>query len=516
MNGPPSPGWLRRSLGAIPVFAALAVGCSMTASDVGSTAERSTSAAAGLDVLAMACTDSPDDVYVTPGNLPPFTPDQRGNVIRCAPYGALSAADLDAAARTLGYAGPTLASGATMYRIAYLTQRATLSDGTLPGGISSALVFLPDTPIATQHPLIVAGHGSVGLADTCAPSRGDVQASGSFLDDAHSLVLPLAGYGYTVVMPDYAGFGYGSTSGWLVSEDEAHSLLDSTFAVQALLQPGTLTGDVVLVGHSQGGHAVLSAQAYAGSYGLAGNLAGVVAEAPLWFAGRSWGAALTDVLGIRPTVTTDMLAYVAQYFYSHGELYDGAGNGTEMMQSSVQGEIASMMASSCLDTLSNQIGAIGQHPSDIFDATFSLSVATCADTGVCLGSTASTWWTRFHDDRPDVDPNGAPMVLLFGGDDTTVTPSYAQCGIDKINSDLPQGAATTATFCIDQDAIHGAEVGGGSDVADGITRRSADWINQWIAAQTVGAPAPAACQAWTGVAPDGSTISCPSLPPNSD
>ena len=495
---------------------ALLGACSAAPSSVGTSAERAT-ATQGTDVLALGCTDSPSDVYVTPDGLPPFTPDQRGNVVRCAPSGALSASALDTAARALGYEGPTLTSGASIYRIAYLTQRATLADGTVPGGISSAIVFLPDTPIAAQHPLVVAGHGSVGIADACAPSLGDVQASGTFLDDAHSVAIPLAGYGYTVIMPDYAGFGYGATTGWLLSEDEAHSLLDSTFAMQQLLAPGSLTGDVVMVGHSQGGHAVLSAQAYASSYGIAGNLVGVVAEAPLWFAGRSWGAALTDVLGLRPTVSVDMLAYVVQYFYGHGEVYDGAGHGTDMLQSSVQGEVRSMLTTSCLDTLSSQIGTIAQHPSDLFSGTFDLSVATCADSGVCLGGDASKWWTRFHDDRPSLDPNGAPVVLIHGGEDATVTPAYAQCGIDKISQDLAQNPGSmTATFCVDPLAIHGAVAGPGSDDAAGVTRRNADWINQWIAAQTLGAAAPAACSPWTGIAADGSAISCPSLPPNQD
>src|SRR5580692_4834841 len=86
------------SLLSLASLAALAAGCSASTSSVGSTDERST-AGQGLDVLAIGCTDAPGDVYVTPGSLLAFTPDQRGNVIRCAPAAVLSASDLDAAAR---------------------------------------------------------------------------------------------------------------------------------------------------------------------------------------------------------------------------------------------------------------------------------------------------------------------------------------------------------------------------------------------------------------------------------
>jgi hypothetical protein len=106
--------------------------------------------------------------------------------------------------------------------------------------------------------------------------------------------------------------------------------------------------------------------------------------------------------------------------------------------------------------------------------------------------------------------------LFQGGEDQTVTPSYAQCGIDKINGDFANGGSSSFTVCYDPTAIHGGEVGSGVDVTTAITRRSADWINQFIAAQTLGASPPAPCSPWTGVDPSGNTISCPSLPPNSD
>ena len=459
-------------------------------------------------------------MYIAPGNLPAFTAAARGDVVRCAFDRTLSAAEVDASARAGGYQGPALTSGAHVYRIAYRTERVVSAAEQTPlGGLSSAVVFLPDAPRDGQHPLVVAGHGSVGLAASCAPSRGGMTDSGNFLDDARSLVLPLAGYGYTVIMPDYAGFGFGGTSGWSLAEDEAHSLLDSTRAMQELLVPGTLSGEIALVGHSQGGHAVISAQAYAGSYGLAGHLAGVVAEAPLWIPARSWGAALTDVFGLRPGVSAGAMAYAVQYFSTHGEIYDGAGHGTDMFQPAMQGPIRRALTTTCLDTLGDEISALGAHPSDLFRGGFALDVSTCADTGICLGDDATTWKSRFHDDRPAIDTAGAPLVVINGGEDTTVTPSYAACGIEKIDGDLQGGGGASTTsvdFCFDPPAIHGADALPGQHPELGITRRNADWVNQWVAARTLGHAEPAACHPWNGVGDDGKTIFCPSLPPNSD
>ena len=359
----------------------------------------------------------------------------------------------------------------------------------------------------------------MGVAQSCAPSRGDPASSGTFLDDAHSLALPLAGYGYGTVC--YArtsppGSARARPAGWLLSEDEAHSLLDATRAMSNLIQPGTLSGDVVLVGHSQGGHAVLSADAYAGSYGLSGNLAGVVAEAPLWIPARSWGAALTNLLVWSPTVSTSALTYALQYFYGHAEVYNGPGHGTDMLADSMKAGVAQALTTSCLDTLSTKIAAMGSHPSDFFATGFSAGVSVCADTGVCGIGAPETWRDRFQADRPPVDPSGAPIVLIHGGQDTTVTPALAECGIEKIRADLSNGATTQATFCFDPGATHGAVSDGSSNPSAAVTRRNADWINQWVLARTLGGAEPAACTPWTGKAADGTAIQCPSLPPNSD
>src|SRR5262249_20325911 len=97
--------------------------------------------------LAVACTDNAADVYVSPTNLPPFNADQRGAVVRCSPYASATVKEVTA---KLTSPGVVARSGYAAYRIAYRTERR---EGV--AGLATALLYLPDTPIAAPTPLVV-------------------------------------------------------------------------------------------------------------------------------------------------------------------------------------------------------------------------------------------------------------------------------------------------------------------------------------------------------------------------
>src|SRR5262249_29189450 len=145
-------------------------------------------------------------------------------------------------------------------------------------------------------------------------------------------LFALAGYGYTVIAPDYAGFGFNASPGYFNAADEAHSILDATRAAAKILPSDRLPGQVVLVGHSQGGHAALAAHSLAPSYGLAGTLVGVATYAPFWISMLAWGAAITDAAGLQTANPGQyhLILYAMSYFYSAGELLDGPGGGVAM------------------------------------------------------------------------------------------------------------------------------------------------------------------------------------------
>jgi pimeloyl-ACP methyl ester carboxylesterase len=120
------------------------------------------------------------------------------------------------------------------------------------------------------YPVVVFGHGTVGLGDPCAPSRQEpfqVPGAKEFLDA-----------GYMVVAPDYEGLGIeGETHPYLVGEATGNNLLDGA-RVGKELGGGT---KVVIFGVSQGGHATLFARQLAHDYLPGFDVLGVVAAGPV-------------------------------------------------------------------------------------------------------------------------------------------------------------------------------------------------------------------------------------------
>jgi pimeloyl-ACP methyl ester carboxylesterase len=414
------------------------------------------------------------------------------------------AAALTKAARALGYVGADLTSGAILLHVIYRTERSHKADGSVQDGVSSALVLLPDNPRPGSG-LVVTAHGTAGEADRCAPSReGDVLYvdAGQF-DDARLMNLGLAGFGWTVISPDYAGLGLGGPpEGWSLSEDEAYSVLDATRAMGHLL--AAKPTEVVIVGHSQGGHVALSAQALAAGYGIADGmtLVGVVGFAPLWVAPTAWGAVITTTAAQLYHINTrdngGILGYGLYYFYGHGELYDGPGHGLDMFQEDKKPIVKDLMTNECNDQVYLDVTRLGDVAADFYDPVFIDKVGTCALTGSCDAEPAATWKKRFVADRPHLNTRGAKLVVWQGGMDATITPAFAQCGIDRINHDYAADPQATSSFtlCGDPMATHGS-----------VVRRNLEWVNHWIDARLGGAAEPAACTQWV-------TDSCAPLPPN--
>jgi predicted esterase len=115
-------------------------------------------------------------------------------------------------------------------------------------------------------PVITWAHGTSGIADECAPSL-DTDSAPAHAYNAY--IYPLftrwLKAGYAVVRTDYQGLGTAGDHQYLVGASEGHSVLDMVRAARATL-PGTLSNNIIISGHSQGGHAALFAAAEAPSY----------------------------------------------------------------------------------------------------------------------------------------------------------------------------------------------------------------------------------------------------------
>lgn len=157
--------------------------------------------------------------------------------------------------------------GARKWAVIY---RSTSIDGS-PVGVSG-VILAPLEPATSPRPVLAVAHGTTGLADACAPSRDP--AGG--LD---ALVMPLVAQGVVVAATDYEGLGTPGPHPYIVGASEGRSVLDAAVAASSLPQAGA-GSKVVLIGGSQGGHAVLWASQLAATAAPDLDIVGTVAFAP--------------------------------------------------------------------------------------------------------------------------------------------------------------------------------------------------------------------------------------------
>lgn len=139
---------------------------------------------------------------------------------------------------------------------------------------ATGVVLIPaGTPPDGGWPVVGWGHGTTGVADACAPSASDtLRGDDVYLDS-------LLQSGIAVVAPDYEGLGSDGGHPYLHLDSEGRSLL---YAIRAAVsQYASLGNRYALLGHSQGGHAVIGAAELAQAGEVSGlSLVGVVALAP--------------------------------------------------------------------------------------------------------------------------------------------------------------------------------------------------------------------------------------------
>jgi alpha-beta hydrolase superfamily lysophospholipase len=186
------------------------------------------------------------DFYSVPASLPSAKP---GSLIR--------ATRIDAP------------EGANAWRVLYHSRAVDGRDIAVSG-----VVVAPTGKAPKRGRAVVSwAHGTTGIADACAPSKGPSVASNL------PYVRDLIDAGYVVAATDYEGLGTPGGHPYLVGESEGRGVLDAARAARRL--DGTGAGrDLVVFGHSQGGHAALFAGELARTYAPELRLDGVVAAAP--------------------------------------------------------------------------------------------------------------------------------------------------------------------------------------------------------------------------------------------
>ena len=282
--------------------------------------------------------------------------------------------------------------------------------------------------------------------------------------DFPPILYRLAGYGYTVIAPDYTGFSYGQPPGYFNAEDEAHSILDATRAPAKLLT--TPPAKVVFVGHSQGGHAALAAQTYAKAYGMRRHArrrrgVGAVVDVDV-----DLGAPATPTAGgpddeQRPS----SILYTMEYAYSAGQL---RGDAEPRPRRVPAGEAGGGEGHAPRRRVLRpaKLAALGATPADFFDADYVSNVgfncaanplgSDCTQAPSTPAGDAPLWPSRWKEDRPALDVSrraAAHLVRRHG--------HVHQAGLGRVRARAlhagPVGAGATATirYCYDAGADHG-------------------------------------------------------------
>lgn len=141
----------------------------------------------------------------------------------------------------------------------------------------SGIVSVPrGAPPRGGWPVVSWAHGTTGIADSCAPSVTPETAPVSRYPQV--LLRPWITAGYAVVRTDYQGLGTPGVHEYLVGRSEGRAVLDIVRAARRL--DLHVSRRVVLVGHSQGGHAALWAATLAPTWTPGLTVLGTVAIAP--------------------------------------------------------------------------------------------------------------------------------------------------------------------------------------------------------------------------------------------
>ncbi len=214
--------------------------------------------------LLLACSD--DGFYTDPvEDLASYEP---GDVLRFEHIAQVSALSIQ------WKAGVQTDRGAEVYRLLYRTEGVTGE-----ADMASARLALPDdAQFGDALPLVAHLHGTLGLADACAPSR---DGGFGFESASNPHAARMISQGRAVIAPDFLGLGPPGPHPYTASGPAATSVLDAIRAVTRFSDPehGVALGQppaIALEGHSQGAHAGLATLAYVDSYAPELELAGAV------------------------------------------------------------------------------------------------------------------------------------------------------------------------------------------------------------------------------------------------
>lgn len=206
-------------------------------------------ATAVIGALAPAATAGAVTTLPAFYSVPAHIPAQAGAVIKTE---RISTSGLDASA---------------VYRIMYVSETIRGAPVAVTG-----IVYLPrSAPPAGGYPVVTSAHGTVGMADICAPSLTPRTA-------VRQINLLLA-QGWLVTSSDYQGLGTPGLLPYLVGDVAARNTIDIVRAARHV-RAFHASDRYIVWGHSEGGLTAMFALHIGAAYAPDLQLMGVVAGAP--------------------------------------------------------------------------------------------------------------------------------------------------------------------------------------------------------------------------------------------
>jgi fermentation-respiration switch protein FrsA (DUF1100 family) len=245
-------------------------------------------------------------------------------------------------------------------------------------------------------PVVSWAHGTVGIADACAPSRIGTQAN----YDSPLLNRWLKA-GYAVVRTDYEGLGTPGEHPYLIGVSEGRSVLDMVRAARKL--DGSIGKRVVIAGHSQGGQAALFAGSLAKKWTPELTLRGTLAFAPVSHLGEQGSLLKTQT---QPSGLSGLAAMIVR-----GIDIARPDLNIQAMLSDQAKALYPQLDQKCLDGLDkpDSFGAVA--PANLFRSDANLAPVIAA-----LNS----------DDDPESLTIRGPVLIEQGTADTTVFPAFTE------------------------------------------------------------------------------------------
>lgn len=230
---------------------------------------------------------------------------QRGKLLASRHQNSLSLLDLFFLLQSVGITNITPSYGVAVYDLTYLTFDHR--------GLSTTATGALAVPVgASSAPLLSYQHGTI-FEKHAAPSVPYASEQG--------VGVAFASEGYVVTMPDYLGMGTNSPAlhPYIHARSEAVACLDMIRAARTFVSnnlPFALTGQLFLMGYSQGGQATLALQREIESYHT--NELPLTASAPM--AGPyDLSGTMTDAL-MSPVPYPDP-AYLAYLLFGYNGVY---------------------------------------------------------------------------------------------------------------------------------------------------------------------------------------------------